>query len=467
MAAMKSFCIKKGLSLPISGEPIQEIESARQPSHVALLAADYLGMKPTMLVLQDDRVKRGQPLFEDKKQPGILYTSPGAGKVVAVNRGERRALQSVVIELNDNERSGKVDASAARTEDEAVFQSYTGKNIASLNRQEIRSLLLESGLWTAFRTRPFSKAPAMDSEPHSIFVTAMDTNPLAPSMDAILEGQQEDFERGMIALAKLCEGFVYVCKAKGSKISVNPNTGASLAEFDGIHPAGTAGVHIHFLDPVYRGKTVWHLGAQDAIAIGRLLATGRLPVERIISLAGPQVQKPRLLRTRLGASTETLCQGELKEGDNRILSGSVLSGHAAGGPTHGYLGRYAQQISVLREGREREFMGWMMPGADKFSISRTFLSTFNKSKKYDFTTTTNGSARAMVPFGYFERVMPMDLMPTHLLRALVIGDLEQAEQLGCLELDEEDLALCSFVCAGKIDYGFHLRKTLEAIEKEG
>ncbi|MFA6242976.1 MAG: Na(+)-translocating NADH-quinone reductase subunit A, partial [Candidatus Hydrogenedentales bacterium] len=450
--------IKKGLDLPIAGKPDQKIELASQPRRVALVADDYIGLRPTMFVAAGDAVKRGQALFEDKKTPGVRYTSPGAGKVVAVNRGEKRAFQSVVVELTDSERSG-----APTDADYAKFESYTGKNPAGLSRDQIRDLLIESGMWTAFRTRPFSRVPQVDALPHSIFVTAMDTSPLSVSVEMVLKGQDREFELGLICVAKLTDGRTFLCKSPGATIPVNPNLGVQVEEFDGPHPAGTVGLHIHRLDPVSRNKTVWHIGYQDVLSIGRLVDTGKLDVERVVSLCGPTVKRPRLLKSRLGADLDALTQGELEPVENRVVSGSVLAGRTAMGEISGFLGRYHLQITALKEGREREFLGWIAPGKSKYSILPVFLSRLLGTGAFQFTTTTNGSRRAMVPIGMYESVMPMDIQPTFLLRALIMGDIERAEQLGCLELDEEDLALCTFVCPGKYDYGRILRENLETI----
>jgi Na+-transporting NADH:ubiquinone oxidoreductase subunit A len=326
---------------------------------------------------------------------------------------------------------------------------------------------VESGRWTALRQRPFSRVANPSGRPHSIFVTACDSNPLAPAPDVVFAGQAENFDRGLQALAKLTDGPVHVCKAQGSLIPV-PNGGRFQSEeFAGPHPAGTAGLHIHKLDPVDRSKTVWHIGYQDVISIGKLFATGRLDVSRVISLAGPGVTRPRLLKTRIGASTTELTSREIHEGEQRVISGSVLSGRRAMGDIFGYLGAYHQQITVLPEGRQREFLGWLTPGADRFSIVNAYLSKLLPGRQFPFSTTTYGSDRAMVPIGMYEAVMPMDILPTFLLRALLVGDLERAEELGCLELDEEDLALCTFVCPGKSEYGPLLRQMLDQIEKEG
>ena len=451
--------IKKGLNLPIAGEPEQRIEPASQPRRVALIADDYIGMKPTMHVSVGDDVQRGQLLFDDKKISGVRYTSPASGTVVAINRGERRALQSVVIQLDAGELAGRGSALS--------FRSYSSRHPGALSRQEVKDLLLESGLWTSLRGRPFARAANPADVPHSIFVTATDTNPLAASPDAVLEGREADFERGLQAVAKLTDAPVYVCAARGSSVTAPEGPRFRLEHFDGPHPAGTVGVHIHWLDPVDRNKTVWYLYYQDVIAIGKLFSTGELDVERVISLAGPAVRRPRLLRTRLGAATDDLVERELTNGENRLISGSVLSGRTASGDVFGYLGRFHHQISVVPEDRKREFLGWLAPGSDKFSTINTFVSRLIPARRFRFTTTTNGSDRAMVPIGMYERVMPLDILPTFLLRSLLVGDVEKAEELGCLELDEEDLALCSFVCPGKMEYGPLLRQVLTVIEKEG
>lgn len=454
--------IKRGLTLPISGEPEQRIEPSKPVTRVALVAADYVGMKPQMAVDVGDSVKRGQLLFIDKKTPGVRYTAPGAGTVVAINRGAKRALQTLVIELSPGEQSG-----APGADEFAAFESYTGNDPAGLSRDQIKALLLESGMWTALRTRPFSRVPNPETTPNALFITATNTHPLAPSVDAVYEGHEADFERGVLCVSKLCDGPVFLCKHPGSKVSAGAHSGVRVEEFTGPHPAGNVGLHIHRLYPVNRQRVVWHLGYQDVIAIGALFRSGQLDVSRVISLAGPQVAKPRLIQSRIGVSTDELVAGELRDGENRVISGSVLGGRTAIGEVHGFLGRYTDQISVLLEGREREFLGWLSLGLNRFSTINTFLSRFTPTRKFAFTTSTNGSERAMVPIGMYERVMPFDLLPTFLLRAIIVDDVERAELLGVLELDEEDVALCTFVCPGKYEYGPILRRNLTIIEKEG
>ncbi len=442
--------IKKGLDLPITGSPLQEISPARSARSVALIGKDYNGMKPTMAVQVGDRVKLGQIVFSDKRNPGVHFTAPAAGVVSAIHRGEQRVLQSLVIDADGD--------------DEVVFAQYAQAQLASLDSALVRENLLQSGLWTALRCRPFSKIPAVDATPSSIFVTAIDTQPLAADPALVIAGQAADFANGLQVLTRLAK--VMLCKAAGVSLPGEDLPQVQTAAFSGPHPAGLAGTHIHFLDPVSATKSVWSIGYQDVIAIGKLFTSGRLWVERVVALAGPVVEKPRLVRTRLGASLEELTAGELVPGYSRVISGSVLGGRTAHG-AFAYLGRYHQQVSCLHEGDEREFLHYLRPGVNKHSVLNVFVSRLAGAKKFALDTSTNGSTRAMVPVGTYEQIMPLDILPTQLLRYLIVGDTEMAQKLGCLELDEEDLALCTYVCPGKYEYGPILRDNLNLIEKEG
>lgn len=442
--------IKRGLDIPIQGTPRQVIEDAPAIRAVALVGFDYIGMKPTMAVREGERVRLGQLLFSDKKTEGVVYTAPAAGVVAAINRGAKRVLQSVVIDIDGN--------------DAESFQTCTSNTLP--DAAAIREQLIRSGQWTALRTRPYSKVPAPQSEPAAIFVTAIDTHPLAADPAVIIAEQPEAFSLGQDLLARLTQGKLYLCTAAGARIPSGSAPNIEVSEFAGPHPAGLAGTHVHFLEGVGASKTVWTIGYQDVIAIGRLFLDGRVYTDRVIALAGPQVENPRLVRTRLGADLQALCAGQMKSGENRIISGSVLGGRRVQGGT-AYLGRYHNQVSVLLEGRHREFMGWLSPGLKKHSNLGIYVTSFFGTKPLPMTTNTNGSERAMVPVGSYENVMPMDILPTQLLRALIVGDTQMAQGLGCLELDEEDLALCSYVCPGKYEYGPILRDNLTRIEKEG
>lgn len=443
--------IKKGLDLPICGEPEQEIYKKENIKKVALIGYDYIGIKPAFAVSVGENVRLGQLLFRDKKMPCVKFTSPGTGKVIAINRGPKRVFESIVIELKGTE--------------ELTFDYFSEDQLKSLEIEKVKSILIESGLWTSLRTRPFSKIANPETKPNSIFVTAMDTNPHAPLIEKIINKNRKDFVNGLVVLSKLTSSRLFLCKAKGANIPIAGLDSLSVEEFSGPHPAGNVGTHIHFLDPVHINKKVWYINAQDVIAIGKLFLTGRIFVERIISLAGPSVKNPRLLEARIGASIDDMIEGELKEQENRVISGSILNGRNAY-EANRFLGRYHQQISVLKEGRKREFLGWLNPGFNKFSAKNIVLSRLFRHKKFDFTTFLNGGKRAIVPIGIYEKVMPLDIFPTFLLRSLIVDDIEQAEKLGCLELDEEDLALCTFVCPSKIDYGPVLRRNLTIIGKE-
>ncbi len=447
--------IRRGLDLPISGAPAQRIEAGRPVRSVAVIGFDYHGMKPTMAVQVGDRVKLGQVLFSDKKTPGVVYTAPGAGTVSAIHRGEQRVLQSVVIDVEGEDGA-----------DSAVeFARYDDAELNGLAPEKVRENLVASGLWTALRTRPYSKVAAVDATPSSIFVTAIDTHPLAADPMVVIAAHGADFVRGLKALARLAR--VIVCHAEGTQPPAAGLANVASETFAGPHPAGLPGTHIHFLDPVHAHKTVWHLNYQDVIAIGKLFASGRLWVERVVALGGPMVDQPRLLRTRLGANLDELTAGEIKVGRKvRVISGSVFGGRSARGAC-AYLGRYHLQASCLEEGTEREFMHYLRAGANKHSVMNLYVSKLNPARLFDFTTSTNGSPRAMVPIGNYEEVMPLDILPTQLLRSIIVGDTEMAQKLGCLELDEEDLALCTYVCAGKYEYGPILRDNLTRIEKEG
>lgn len=442
--------ITKGLELPIAGKPEQKIYSHHPVREVALLGRDYHDLRPAMQVQEGDHVKRGQVIFTDRKNTGVKFTAPGAGVVKAINRGPRRVLNSVVIELDEQEES-------------IEFQTYSQDELVNLDADAVRSQLLESGAWTSFRTRPYSKVPAADSTPAAIFVTAMDTRPLAADPVVVIEDEQAAWDSGLAVLSRLTEK-VYVCHAEG-KAPHNPELGGvSFHSFSGVHPAGLPGTHIHTLEPVHENKTVWHLGAQEVVAMGKLFLTGKLHVDRVVSLAGPSVLKPRLIRTRMGANTNDMVDSELKDQPCRVISGSVLAGHRCAGWS-AYLGRYHKQLSVIPDDEPRQFLHWVQPWLKQFSVMNVFFNREPKDTEYAMSTTQNGSFRAMVPLGSYEAVMPLDILPTQLLRALLVRDTVEAQALGALELDEEDLSLCTFVCHSKYEYGPALRACLQKIEK--
>ncbi len=442
------FKIKKGLDIPLKGQPDERIDAANEVSTVAVLGSDYVGLKPTMLVREGDTVKEGSPLFEDKKNPGVVITSPAAGKVSQINRGAKRALVSVVISVEGNDS-----------------EPFETSDVAEISQDEVRATLQKSGLWVSFRARPYGKVPAIDAKANSIFVNAMDTNPLAVEPSLVINERAADFAMGVSVLSKF-DVPVYVCQAEGVQLPELNGNGVQVAKFAGKHPAGLSSTHVHCIDPVDGKKSVWTIGYQDVIAIGALFSNGKVDPSRYIALAGPLVNSPRVFSTRIGACVSELVEGRLAEGKKRVISGSVLNGHTVFGDTD-FIGRYDNQVSVIEEHDDREFMGWIAPGLSKFSALNVFFSSIFKPKAFNISTSQYGSPRAIVPIGVFEKVMPLDILPTPLIKSILVKDTDAAQELGCLELVEEDMALLSFVDPGKHDFGPALRSTLTQIEREG
>lgn len=445
---MAHFQIKRGLDIPITGNPGSVVNNAPQVSHVGVLAEDYVGLKPIFNVSVGDFVALGQTLFTDRRDSSVSFTSPGSGTVVAISRGEKRKFLSIEIELSGEE-----------------VIDFGSTDIGAVDSHIVSDKLQKSGLWTAFKTRPFGKVPFSKSTPTAIFITAMDTRPLAADPEIIILSQLNEFHIGLKAISTLAPE-VHVCVKQYSDLSLDLSENTVLHTFEGPHPSGLVGTHMHMVRPVHRGIEHWHVDYQDVIAIGHLFLTGKVSVDRVISLGGPSIKEPSLIKTRLGASVIELVDEYIDIQQHRVISGSVLYGYQAKG-CEAYLGRYHQQISVLPEGNQRHFMGWAAPGKHRFSLTNVFLSRLFGDKDLVFNTSTNGSHRPIIPIGVYEKVMPMDLMMTHLLRSISIADVEDAERLGVLELDEEDLALSTYVCPGKNDFVPMLRNVLDIIEKEG
>ena len=447
---MNKFNLKKGLDIPIAGLPKQVIEDTKIPNSVAILGPDYNGLKPKMFVNVGDKVNRGTPLFCHKDNPDVPFVSPCKGLVKEINRGEKRALLSVVIDIDDLEHRG-IEITKLHSKEKST-QEFNKK------------CLLDSGLWTSFLTRPYSKIPDSNSTPSSIFITAMDTEPLSPDADLIINNDINAFQEGIKRISTLTEGKVFICKKENSNIDI---INFETYEFAGPHPAGLSGTHMHFLDPPNANKTVWSIGYQDVISIGKLFLNGFIDVYRTISLAGPLCKNPRLVKTVVGASLDDILEGEYDKSENcRVISGSILSGFHADGDM-AYLGKYSRQITIIKEDKEKHFFGWIKPQPNKYSVMPVLLSAFSFFKLFNLTSNLNGGRRAMVPTGVFETLMPQDFLPTQLLRSLLVMDTDVAQSLGALELDEEDIALCTFACPAKYEYGTALRDSLTKIEKEG
>ncbi|UWQ10282.1 Na(+)-translocating NADH-quinone reductase subunit A [Aliiroseovarius crassostreae] len=450
---MQRFLLRKGLNIPISGAPRADIENGAELRRVGILGDDYLGWKPRIPVEVGDVVGAGAPVLVNKDMPDVQVVSPVTGRISAINRGARRKLISIEIE---------VDESAAEPVD------FSGVGDVS-SPEGVVERLCAAGLWTSFRTRPYSKTPAPDTRPAAIYVNAMDSEPLAADPALIIAEEGDAFTSGLEAVASLSDGKTYLCHSDGTSLPGADLAKVEAAAFAGPHPAGLSGTHMHFLEPPRADKTVWTISYQDVIMIGRLLLTGKYDARRVISLAGPVCKDPRLLRTVAGASMVDLAAGDLPADlPVRLISGSVLSGRAGEGES-AYLGRYARQITLIEEDHKQIPMGWIRPMFAKYAVQPVLGSALWRlsGRTFPLTSNLNGGRRAMVPTGTFETLMPQDFLPTQLLRALLVMDTDQAQALGALELDEEDLGLMGFACPAKYEYGLALRDVLTKIEKEG
>lgn len=445
--------IKKGIELPISGAVADDsIHQLPTQALYAVIGDDYLGLRPTMMIAVGDKVREGQALFEDKKNPGVLICSPVSGEIEDIVRGERRRLLAVTIRPDESLEPIR-------------FTQFDEDALAEISAEQVREQLQKSGAWSLLRQRPFDKTPKIDATPQAIFVNTMDSNPLAVNPMLAFADREADYQAGLTVLSKLTAGPVHVVHEPKTKL---PQTSARHVQYhaiDGIHPAGLVGTHIHFIDPVSANKTAWHLNLQDLLAIGHLFRTGYLDNERIISIAGPGVINPQFVKTRIGVSLSHVLKDNLAEGEQRIISGSIFAGRQTDAET-AFLGFYDKQVVVLPEGRESIFLEFMRPGMNSYSRTRAYLGRFLK-KPLPFTTSMQGSPRPIVPFGIYDEVMPLDILPTLLLKALIIKDTDTAVQLGALELAEEDVALLTYVDPGKHDFGAILRENLEQIEEEG
>ncbi len=449
------FKVSKGLDIPISGNINSQNISAVSARNIALLGDDYHGLKPTMLVKEGNVVIKGQNLFEDKKNPGVKFTSPVSGKVVEINRGERRAFLSIVIEKNLNSTS------------EVSFESF--KDASVIPKDLIIKNLIDSGLWTSFRTRPFSKIPKITDSPHEIFISLISSDPLNLDPELYLKHHIEDFNFGLEVISHIPKNCVHISTSIDNNLSKITSDKIRYHEFEGLHPVGLVGTQIHRISPVSINKTVWTINYQDVAMIGKLFKSGSIDASRTVALCGPQVEDPCLVKTEIGASISEITSGNTLDGNNRFISGSVLCGREANSYTN-YLGRYNAQVSVLREveKEDREFLNFLRPGLQKHSVLPVFFTKLKeKLLKLNYTTAMNGADRAIVPIGIFEDIFPFNIMITQLLKSIVIGDTELAQKLGILELDEEDLALCTYACPSKYDYGSLLREMLTKIEEEG
>ncbi len=444
--------IKKGLDIKLLGEAEKAEAFNYVSSTYAIKPTDFTGILPRLSVNIGDIVKAGTPLFCDKYQEEILFTSPVSGKVIEIKRCDKRELREIIIDADE----------------EIQYIPFEKANPSDLSREEIISRLIKAGIWPLIRQRPYSVIADPKAKPKSIFISAFDSNPLAPDNDYVVHGKGEIFQTGIDAVVKLTDGKVHININAGetpSKVFVN-SKGAQVQinKISGPHPAGNIGVQIHHIDPINKGDVVWYLYPQDILTIGRFFMQGRYDATKIVALTGPEVIRPRYYKILSGASIKNMVQDNVKKRDNRYISGNVLTGKKI--EQDGYIGFYDTQVTVIPESVNPELLGWLGPGFGKYSVSRTFFSWICPSKKWSLNTNYYGSQRPFVMTGEYEKYFPMDILPVQLLKAVILKDVELMEKLGIYEVAGEDFALCEYVCTSKTECQEIIREGLEIIRKE-
>lgn len=441
--------IKKGLDIKLIGEAVKTIVDLKA-KRFAIKPPDFIGCFPKMLASEGDLVKIGTPIFFDKYRDNIVFTSPVSGKLIEIRRGAKRKMLEVILESD-----GK---------NEAI--NFGAANTADLGREAIIDKLLKSGVWPMIRQRPYSTVANPSDEPKAIFVSAFDTAPLAPDYDLIVHGQGEAFQAGLDVLAKLTSGKVHLnidAKNTTSKVFLNAKN-VQINGFSGPHPAGNVSVHVSRISPINKGEIIWYAGPQEVISIGKLFLEGKVDTTRVIAFAGSEANKPQYYKTFIGARITNMVSGNVKVGDCRFISGNVLTGEKL--EKDGYVRFYDSLVTVIPEGNYSEFFGWLLPGLKKFSFSGTFLSKLTPNRKYRLDTNLHGGERAFVMTGKFEKVFPFDIYPMQLIKAIIVEDIDQMENMGIYEIDDEDFALCEVIDTSKTDIQYIVRKGLDLMRQE-
>ncbi|MCA9752575.1 MAG: NADH:ubiquinone reductase (Na(+)-transporting) subunit A [Gemmatimonadetes bacterium] len=446
---MSEIRMKRGWNVPLSGAPAETVVDAARPVTVSVRPNEFRLVKPRLLVKEGDRVSAGQPLFQDRERAEVQFPSPGGGEVAEVRFGPRRVCEEIVIRLDAQETW-------------AEHRPHSPADARALNRAQVVEMMLDSGLWTSLRRRPFSTIPDPTATPAGIFVAGSDNSPLAASPALAMQGRDEDFQLGVDLLAKLTEGRVHVCLLKGKSVPALVNAqNCEKHTFSGPYPAGLIEAQIHYVLPHKKGREVWYLDCQDVADLGEFARTGRYPVNRVVAVGGEGATSPQHYRTRRGVSCAHL-DPKASPAANRFVSGSVLSGTQV--RCDSGLGHYDAKFSVIPEGDDADFVGWMLPGEDRVSRFRTFASTLTRPQAPRMTANLNGSVRAHIATGIYEDVCAVDILPAYLMRALHVGDIEEAESLG-LE-DCAECGLCTFVCPSKIDFQGIIVRGIESVLKE-
>jgi Na+-transporting NADH:ubiquinone oxidoreductase subunit A len=446
----KEIRLKKGLNINLLGEADKVYASVKPTERYVVKPTDFHGLTPKLAVKVGDKVKAGTTLFFDKYNDKVNFSAPVSGEVIDIVRGAKRKILEVVL---------KADAVIE-------YEHFVSDSAKSISREQIIDTMLKSGIWPFVRQKPYDIVANPTDMPKAIFISAFNSAPLTIDNDFALYGMDELFQKGLDYITQLSSGKTHL-NIDGNTNSSTVFTGAKgvvINKISGAHPAGNVGIQVHHIDPINKGEVVWYLQPQDVIAIARLFTEGKYDVSRIVALAGSQVKKPKYYRTIAGATIANLLSDNINEGDNRIISGDILTGQHI--DINGTLGFYDTTMTVIEEGKEQEFLGWILPGLHKFSASKTFLSWLTPSKKYTLNANMHGEERAYVMTGEYEKVLPMDIFPAHLIKACMIEDIELMENLGIYEVSPEDFALCEFVCTSKIEVQTIIRNALELVRKE-
>lgn len=442
--------IRRGADIKLKGLAEKIKTDAPASSSYAIKPTDFHGVVPKMLVKAGAEVKAGTPIFYDKNHEAVKFVSPVSGEIAEIVRGDKRKILEVRI-VPDSK---------------TAYETFQVADPLSMDMGQVREALLNSGLWPYIVQRPYQVIANPSDEPKSIFVSAFDSAPLAPDYDFILHGEGGFFQTGLNALTKLTRGKVHLNIRQGTSPAkvFKEAKNVQINTVSGPHPAGNPGIQIHHIDPIGKGDSVWTVNPQAVYIIGKFFSTGKVDLTKTIALAGPEVDKPRYIRTMVGSSIASLVSEDIQKKDDRIISGNVLTGTKVA--YEGYLGFYDDVVTVLREGHEARMFGWIMPNLDKFSVSHALFSWLMPNKRYDLNTNTNGEERAFVVTGQYEKVLPMDIYPVHLLKAILTEDVEKMENLGIYEVAPEDMALCEFACTSKTDVQKILRQGLDLAQKE-
>ena len=441
--------LRKGLDINLKGKAAAQVVSVKEPKFYALVPDDFTGVTPKVVVKEQEYVMAGGPLFIDKNHPEVKFVSPVSGVVTSVERGARRKVMSITVE-------------AAPEQD---FEEFGKKAVSKLDGEAVKEALLNAGMFAFIRQRPYDVIAAPTVAPKAIFVSAFDSNPLAPEFEIALKGEEVNFQTGLDALAKIAKTYLSI-SAKQKSAALTQAGNVTVTVFDGPHPAGNVGVQINHLAPVNKGETVWTIDPQAVIFIGRLFNTGRVDMTRTVAITGSEVLKPAYCKLKVGALLTDVLAGNVTTGKQlRYISGNPLTGKQIS--ANGFLGAFHSQVTVIPEGNDvHEMLGWIMPRFNDFSTSRSYFSWLLGKKDYTLDARIKGGERHMIMSNEYDNVLPMDILPEYLIKAIIAGDIDRMEALGIYEVAPEDFAICEFVCSSKMELQRIVREGLDMLRRE-